>query len=119
MTESTIIQNERKMVFTAVGTPDTLDTTNNNRIKVGPYKKILLLAHISAATQNDKISIKAGANPPAFRGGIGDYTYTCAGGAVELYMLLDTSRFADDDGYIHIEYPAHTSLAGTFEAFGI
>jgi hypothetical protein len=120
MTESTVIQNDRVgCVLIASGTPDTIETTLGNRIFVGPYQRILLLVHLSASTNADTIKVLAGANPPAFRGGIGDYTYTSTGGAKELYMLLDTARFADDDGYIHLTFPTHTTLAGTIEAYGI
>jgi hypothetical protein len=120
MTESTLIQNARQFgSFSAIGTPDTIDTTNGNRILVGPHQKILLLVHLSTSSNNDTVKVLAGANPPAFRGGIGDYTYTSTGGAKELYMLLDTGRFADDDGYIHLTFPTHTSLAGTLEAYGV
>jgi hypothetical protein len=119
MVESTIIQNARVTELTARGTPDTIETDLGNRISVGPYKKILLLVHVSAATQNDVIRVVAGGNPPAFRGGMGSKDYTCAGGAAELYMWLDTSRFADDDGYIHITFPTHVTLAGTLEAYGL
>ena len=34
-------------------------------------------------------------------------------------MLLETARFADDDGYIHLTFPNHVSLAGTLEAYGL
>ena len=120
MTESTLIQNGRQVgSFAEIGTPDTIETTLGNRILVGPHQKILLLVHLSASTSNDTVKVLAGANPPAFRGGIGDCVYTSTGGAKELYMLLETARFADDDGYIHLTFPTHVSLAGTLEAYGL
>jgi hypothetical protein len=119
MTESTLVLNAPVQVLTAIGTPDVLEATLGNRIPVGLYRHILLLFHISAATTNDSINVAAGANPPAFRGGLGDCTKVLASGAQELYMWLETARFADDDGYIHLTFPAHTSLAGTIEAYGI
>ena len=120
MVKSTILVNEVKEgVFAARETPDTIDTTLYNMVEVGKYRKMLLLVHLSASTNNDTIIIPAGVNPPAFRSGIGDYTYTSTGGAKELVLKLETARYMQADGYIYVTFPTHVSLAGTIEAYGL
>ena len=122
MTESTVFQNNAKtevLGLTPCAVPDVIETTLGNRILVGAYQKLLLIFHLSASSNNDTLKILAGQNPPAFRSGIGDLGYTSDGGAKDLFMQIDTARFAADDGFIHITSPVHATLAGTIEVYGL
>ena len=122
MTESTIAVNaftgSTRHTFNTSETADTLDETNGHKV-LGGYKHLILAFHLSAATANDVIRIAAGEYGPAFRSGIGYLDYTCAGGAEEACIHIDSSRFCQDDGYVHISFPTKVSIAGTIEAFGI
>lgn len=123
MTESTVLVNDMvhtdRHGFVVAETADTLDCVNGHIVTAGLYRRLILAFHISASTNGDKLTITAGDNPPAFRAGIGSLTYTFVGGAKELVMNIDTSRFQNDDGFIHIASATHASLAGTIEAYGV
>lgn len=125
MTASTIAINDltgsNAGAFCDAETADTLEASLGNRVLVLGYRRVILAFHISGATTNDKISITAGDNPPAFRAGIGALVWTsAAGGAAEVVLgPLETARFIDTDGYINMTFPTHVSLAGTIEAFGV
>lgn len=82
-------------------------------------KALMLRFSISAATAADTIKVIAG---DGFRSGLGDLTYSCAGGAAEVLLgPLETARFkiqntVTDKGKIHIDY-AGATLAGTAFAY--
>jgi hypothetical protein len=104
--------------FNEAETPAVLDTSNGNVIVTGEAGgKILLYIHLSAATAEDTVTVVAGDAEQAFRSGLGDLVYTCAGGAVELVLgPIETARFLQDDGQIYIDTAGET-IAGTVEAF--
>ena len=82
-------------------------------------KALMLRFSLSASTNADTITIKAG---DSFRSGLGDLVYTSTGGAKEVVLgPLETARFkiqntVTDKGKIHIDY-AGATLAGTAFAY--
>lgn len=85
----------------------------------GKGGKLMMRLHLTAATAADTVKIKApAAGIGGFRSGLGDLTYTCAGGAAEVLLgPIETSRFlrmntVTDKGKIYIDY-AGATIAGT------
>ncbi len=116
MARSVISLNTMTGGFATPVTADTIDKTNDHVIT--PTKRHLILAfHLSAATAADTIKIMAGDNPPAIRQGIGDLTFSAAGGAEEAIVgPIETARYLQSNGTIEIDI-AGTSIAGTIEAY--
>lgn len=105
--------------FNAAETADAVDIANDNQLLVGNYQHLILVFHLNASTNADTITISAGANPPAFRAGLGDLVYTSTGGAKELCIgPLETARYKQSDGYIYVMF-AGSTIAGTIEAYGL
>lgn len=98
----------------ATPTSTAIDATNNHVIaataKVG--KTVLRFNNTFAGSK--AITIKAGDNPPALAQGQGDLTITLAQNASAV-VVLDTSRFLQDDGTVNIDVAA--SMTGTIEAY--
>lgn len=78
-----------------------------------------LLVRVSHTTNTSKVvTITAGDNPPAQSAGQGDLAVTFADGSttpVVRYFVLDSSRFAQDNGSVVITVAASTT--GTITAF--
>lgn len=125
MTESVILVNDllttaaKREGFVVAETADTLDPGNGHTIDPAGYQSVILALHVSASTNGDDLVVEAGDNPPAVRQGIGDLTYTFTGGAKELVLKLETARFIQDDGLIHISSGTYVSLAGTADCYGV
>jgi hypothetical protein len=119
-TRSTILVNVGSEAFATAEVADTLDKTNDHRILDGESAgKMILIFHVSAATASDTITLVAGTDDPAFRSGLGDLVYTCAGGAVEVVIgPIETARYIQSNGEIHIDL-AGATIAGTVEAFQV
>ena len=121
MTRSTILVNVGTGAFAVAEVADTIDKTNDHRILDGESAgKMILIFHVSAATAADTITVVAGTDDdPAFRSGLGDLTYTCGGGAVEVVIgPIETARYLQSSGEIHIDL-AGATIAGTVEAFQV
>jgi len=120
MARSEITVNECDGAFNAAETADVIDKTNDHVIPSGSkFERMVLAFHISAATEEDSITIKAGTVEPAFRRALGDLAYSCGGGAAEVvFGPIETARFVQSDGTIHIDV-AGTTIAGTIEAYSL
>jgi hypothetical protein len=70
----------------------------------------------SAALQ---VTVKAGANPPAFRSGVGDYVPAAlAAGASALYGPFESARFARTDGALQVAFaPASGTIGATIRCY--
>jgi hypothetical protein len=117
MVRSAITPNICDGSFNTAETPDAIDKTNDHVIAINDFDNMVLAVHLSAATAADTITIKAGTALPAFRRSLGDLTYSCAGGAAEVvFGPIETARFIQSDGTIHIDI-AGATIAGTIEAY--
>lgn len=66
-------------------------------------------------TSPETCTIRAGANPPAFRAPIGDLVATVTNATTLWLGPLDLARFQQADGSINIDFAA--AMAGTITAF--
>ena len=77
-------------------------------------KNVLLKINNTAAGSQNAI-IRAGVNPPANRQGLGDLTIAIATTATRWVGPLSSSRFAQADGSINVDFNAGTT--GNITAF--
>lgn len=120
MARSEITVNELNGAFANHETADTIDKTNDHYIDAGAnFERMIISFELSAATAGDTIKIIAGTAHPAFRAGIGDLTFSAAGGAERVCIgPIETARYLQADGTIHIDI-AGTSIAGTIDAYSV
>lgn len=120
MVRSEITVNELSGAFVVAETADAIDKENDHVIASGSnFERMILAFHLSAATEGDTITLKAGTVEPAFRRALGDLAYSCEGGAAEVvFGPIETARFVQSDGTIHIDV-AGTTIAGTVEAYSL
>jgi len=120
MTRSTITVNELSGSFANHETADAIDKTNDHVIAVASnFEKMIISFELSAATAADTIKIIAGTAHPAFRRGLGDLTFSAAGGAERACIgPIETARYLQADGTLHIDI-AGTSIAGTIDAYSV
>ena len=119
MTRSESLVNEMKGGFAAAEAKDAIDIGNDHVVDVSGFKRVIIAFHLSAATAEDTITVKAGTGEPAFRRALGDLVYSCAGGAAEVVLgPLETARFIRPDGTIHIDV-AGSTIAGFIDAYGL
>ena len=95
-----------------------LDPTNGHTIaRAVPSRTILRVTNTASATK--VVTVKAGANPPAFASGLGDLTYTLAAGNVTTQVVFlgpfDSSRFLQSDGSLSVDIAS--GATGTITAF--
>jgi len=79
----------------------------------GKTDKVMLVILNNYAGSKD-VTIKAGANPPAFRADLGDLTITFAQDAQKC-IVLESARFVQSDGKIYIDFAA--SMTGHLWAY--
>jgi hypothetical protein len=100
-----------------------IDVTNGMNVAIpttaipsGPHLDKLVLRVANTAGADKVVTIKAGANPPAFRAGIGDLAVTVvATSGVRFIGPFDISRFAQADGSLNIDFGS--GMTGTITAF--
>jgi hypothetical protein len=96
----------------------TIDATLvTNGISVAAGGLGALVIRVANTNGSDRvITVKAGDDPPAHQAPIGDLAVTVAAtSGVELIGPLETARFLQDDGTIHIDLAA--SFAGSIEIY--
>lgn len=123
MVHATIVVNNLTGVyagaFNVAETPVAVNIGNDAELTVSNYREIILAFHLNASTNADTVTITAGANPPAFRAGMGDLVYTLTGGAKELVIgPLETARYMQTDGKIYVHF-AGSTVGGTVECYGL
>ena len=100
---------------TARPTGTTVDVSNGMSIPVsGDTHKLIVELTQTDATARVATFAAPTDNPHAVRSGIGNLAITCAQN-VPQYVPLESARFAQSDGSIHINFAA--SFAGTVRAY--
>lgn len=94
-------------------TPDVLDTgTDAVSLYTEDIKNaelVVLKLENTAVADEMTVDVEAGANPPAFRAGIGKLTVTLAGGAVKWVGPFESARFLQADRTLKVtSTPAST-----------
>lgn len=75
-----------------------------------------LLVRITNTHGSDHpVTVKSGANPPAFRQGVGDLSVTVPATSGVRYLTLSSARFAQADGAIYLDF--ETGMTGKVMAF--
>ncbi|MFN3652349.1 MAG: hypothetical protein ACK47B_22465 [Armatimonadota bacterium] len=66
-----------------------------------------------------QVAVKAGANPPAFRAGLGDYVPSAlAAGATALYGPFESARFVGAGGALQVAFtPASGTIGATIRCY--
>lgn len=102
-------------------TADAIDATNGHSIDIGTSgadcsELVIEVTHTTASEKD--VTVKAGDNPPADASGQGDLVEAFAAGdstPVVKSIVLESARFIQDDGLIHIDIEAGTT--GSIKAF--
>ena len=105
---------------------DTLDTANAATgvpiaVPAGCNQLLLHLKQTNSAAGTQTIAIKAGANPPAFRAGLGNLTLTSVAKSAEYFLRLEAARFMQADGTIRVlvSAPGSDTLGWEVECFNM
>lgn len=80
----------------------------------GNTQGLFLVVKNTAAAEYD-VTVKAGDNPPALAAGQGDLVEPVAANTGVKIITLESARFAQDDGAIHVDFEA--SMTGTIHAY--
>jgi hypothetical protein len=103
---------------TALPAGNAIDPTNGHNVANAFAGKDELFIYVDHTTASTKLlTVRAGANPPALRAGIGDLTFTLA--ATTKYFLgpFEAAQFAQADGSLNLDFAA--SATGTLYAIKI
>jgi hypothetical protein len=99
----------------SVAVPAGTTISPTNGAVITPAGKGNLVIHINNTTVSAKIvTISAGDNPPAFRGGLGDLAESIAA-STEVLFVLETARFMQNDGTILVDFAA--SMTGSIKVY--
>lgn len=93
----------------------TITPANGASIAAGGDTRKLLIRVTNTHTSDHTVTIRAGANPPAFRSGIGDATITVPASTGVRYITVESARFAQADGSIWLDFD--TGMTGKVMAF--
>lgn len=88
----------------AAGT--AVDPTNGHVIAAGSDMRRILLHLKNTAVAAKNFTVKAGVNPPAFRGGVGDLIIAVPATSGERFVVLESARFAQANGDIWLDAEA-------------
>lgn len=103
--------------ITAQPAGTTADPTNDHAVTVDfPLEELLLEITQTDATGR-AVTIVAGDSPPALSAGQGDISQTIAQNDVYVVGGLESARFLQSDGTLHIDLAA--SFAGTIKAYRV
>lgn len=106
-----------KTASTARPAGTTADATNDHFVDVSfPLEELVLEFTQTDATARS-FTIVAGDSPPALSAGQGSITQSLAQNAVHLIAGLESGRFVQSDGTLHIDLAA--SFAGTIRAYRV
>lgn len=108
----------------AAPTADTVDQANGMTLAVtataiptGPDVDHVILKVDNTAGSTKTCTVKAGANPPAFRAGIGDLVVSILTSATSYIGPFEPARFSQADGSLSVDFS--TGFTGTITAFFI
>ena len=85
---------------TFVSSAGTIDTANGQVINAPSDTLVLYVNNTGPA---GTVVFKAGDNPPALRGILGDESIDI-GGTAAMYLTFETARFMQDDGTVNIDW---------------
>lgn len=85
------------------------DPTNGHAIAAGSDMRRILLHVKNTAAAAKNVTIKAGANPPAVRAGVGDLVISVPATTGERFVVLESARFAQANGDINVDLEAGTT----------
>ncbi len=89
-----------------VGTPWSIDATNGGLIQAKAKTRRLVIQVKNTAGAQGTLSLVPGANPPAFRQGMGTATVTVPATTGERFILVESARFAQANGDIYLDFSA-------------
>lgn len=92
----------------------TINTTNGATIAAVGDTARLLLRITNTDVSARVATIKAGANPPALRAGLGDLAITVPASTGNVSVVVESARFMQADGSISVDFAA--SMAGIISA---
>lgn len=105
---------------------DTIDTANTSAgvpvaVPAGCNQLLVHIKQTNSGSGTQTFTVKAGANPPAFRGGLGNLVLTDVAKAAEYFLRLEAARFMQADGTIRflIAAPSATNLGWEVEIFNM
>lgn len=99
-----------------VATYGTPVSANGAVISAGGDTSGLFLHVKSGSGTAGTVTIGAGDNPPAFRQGIGPATIVVAANS-ERMIVLESARFAQNDGTIEVDWSASLDTVGRVAAY--
>lgn len=103
--------------FVAASAGTTADPTNDHSVTIDfPLEELELIFTQTDATGREA-TIVAGDSPPALSAGQGDIAQTIAQNGVYRVSGLESARFLQSDGTLHIDLAA--SFAGTIQAYRV
>lgn len=82
----------------------TYDPANGVSITGAAHGHKVLVEITNTGGTAGTATFKAGDNPPAFRAGIGDLEVAVAATSGDKLFVLETARFAQDDGTISVDF---------------
>lgn len=91
-----------------------INTTNGATIAAAGDTQRLLLRITNTNGTNRVATVKAGANPPAVRSGLGDLAITVPATTGDVLVVVESARFLQADGSISVDFAA--SMAGVISA---
>jgi hypothetical protein len=91
-----------------------LDATNGHSIDVNGVTDRLLIEVKNTFAGSKTFTVKAGANPPAVRAGLGDLAVVQGAQNDISIVVLEASRFVQADGKVYVDLAA--SMTGTIRA---
>lgn len=96
----------------------TIAPANGAVIDTSGYKGRKLVVEVTNTAVADKVAtVKAGANPPAWRAGLGDLALTVPANTGDVLVCLESSRFLQADGKINIDFGA--AMTGAVKCYAL
>ncbi len=93
----------------------TIVPANGASIAAGGDTRKLVIRVTNTHGSDHVVTVRAGANPPAFRRGIGDATITVPATTGVRYITVESARFAQADGAIWLDFDS--GMTGKVMAF--
>ncbi|NUQ69707.1 MAG: hypothetical protein HUU17_02675 [Chthonomonadales bacterium] len=93
----------------------TIAPANGATIPAGGSTRRLIIRVTNTHGADHAVVVKAGANPPAFRQGLGDLSITVPATSGVRYLTLESARFVQADGAIWLDF--ETGMTGKVMAF--
>ncbi len=91
-----------------------INPANNAVIAAGGNTQRLLIYVNNTFAGAKNVTVKAGANPPAFAAGQGDLTESFAQNA-EKFFVIESARFAQTNGDIYVDF--ENGMTGVIAAY--